>query len=223
MQEDFRTFQGIDSFSSLKGLIDTAEHPIVVAVVSDGCEEYKGQFLTKFEEKLYEQTRQVHYHILCYTEEGMPFPRPSTQVIYYFAPKNYTPLFFRQGADVLSVEVDIATAYSMMDGANYVDAAFDQWTKDQFSRTESMLNAEDVSDYPPLFQQARNFAKEMWSAAKYKTRKLPVLVDADTAYKRLSICQSCEFFKDNSRCQKCGCFMKTKTHLATSTCPIHKW
>lgn len=41
---------------------------------------------------------------------------------------------------------------------------------------------------------------------------------------RLSICQGCEFFsKTASRCKKCGCFMKLKTTLQKSKCPVGKW
>lgn len=223
MQNGLSIFEQSKELSFIKNLIETASHPIVVAVVAEGCDEFKGQFLTNFEEKLYAQPRSVHYHILCYSEEGMPFPRPSTKAVYYFAPKNYTPLFFRQGSQALSVESDVAIAYSMIDGANYIDAAFDPDTKMQYIKTEEMLKTENVANYPSVFQQARNFAKEMWNTGKTASKGFPILTDAETAYKRLTICQGCEFFKDNSRCEKCGCYMKTKAQLTTSTCPLNKW
>jgi hypothetical protein len=41
---------------------------------------------------------------------------------------------------------------------------------------------------------------------------------------RLSICRECEFFRPRTQqCKKCGCFMKLKTKLERSHCPIHKW
>lgn len=41
---------------------------------------------------------------------------------------------------------------------------------------------------------------------------------------RLAICRSCEFFRPRvEQCKKCGCFMKLKTKLERSHCPIHKW
>jgi hypothetical protein len=41
---------------------------------------------------------------------------------------------------------------------------------------------------------------------------------------RLAICKTCEFFKERTqRCGKCGCFMKMKTKLSGSSCPIGKW
>jgi hypothetical protein len=46
----------------------------------------------------------------------------------------------------------------------------------------------------------------------------------EIAQSRLEICQGCEFFKKNgSRCKKCGCFMKLKTLIEKSRCPIGKW
>lgn len=39
---------------------------------------------------------------------------------------------------------------------------------------------------------------------------------------RIAICENCEFYK-NERCQKCGCFMKIKAKMLTSSCPAEKW
>ena len=47
--------------------------------------------------------------------------------------------------------------------------------------------------------------------------------DQDIIDKRLGICKDCEFFTENSRCEKCGCFMKIKARVATVACPIGKW
>ena len=49
-------------------------------------------------------------------------------------------------------------------------------------------------------------------------------VGADTAEKRLEICNGCEFFiKLTSQCKKCGCIMKAKTKLPNAECPGGKW
>lgn len=46
----------------------------------------------------------------------------------------------------------------------------------------------------------------------------------EIAADRFAICQSCpEFVKITKQCKKCGCFMKLKTKLTHSTCPIGKW
>ena len=41
---------------------------------------------------------------------------------------------------------------------------------------------------------------------------------------RLGICKSCEhYFKPTGNCKKCGCFMRVKTTLSFTECPIGLW
>ena len=41
---------------------------------------------------------------------------------------------------------------------------------------------------------------------------------------RLSICQSCPFYRKSiKQCKKCGCIMPQKVKLADASCPVHKW
>jgi len=41
---------------------------------------------------------------------------------------------------------------------------------------------------------------------------------------RLDLCKSCEhYFKPTGTCKKCGCFMRIKTTLAYTECPIGIW
>ncbi len=41
---------------------------------------------------------------------------------------------------------------------------------------------------------------------------------------RLDLCKSCEhYFKPTGTCKKCGCFMRIKTTLAYTECPIGLW
>lgn len=215
----------LEMFPDLKKLIDTAQHPIIAVVLADGCESYKGMFLTDLEQKIKNQSIPVHLHIICYTEHAIKFPRPLTQAVYYFAPRKYEPLFFRHGARAQAPEIDINIALKMVQGMSYIEAAYNDTTvREQYEKTEEMVKTEDTSNFPSLFQQARNFAKEMWHSGKNAVQGLPVLVDADTAYSRFQTCQGCEFLKQDSfRCEKCGCFMKTKTQLASASCPIGKW
>ena len=54
--------------------------------------------------------------------------------------------------------------------------------------------------------------------------KQVILHDQDCIDKRFSMCQGCEhFISTTSQCKKCLCFMKVKTKLVTSRCPIGKW
>lgn len=213
----------VSAFTELRDIIDTAQYPVVVVVLAEGCDEFKGKFLTDIEERLNKQSVPVHVHTICYSEDQMIFPRPMTQTVYYFAPQNHTPLFFRQGGRAMAVEVDINTAQKMMQGMEYTQAAYTDDVQEQYKQTEAMVKTEDTSHFPSAFQQARNFAKEMWHSGKNAAQGLPILVSADIAFERFSTCQGCEFFKDDSRCEKCGCYMKTKTQLATASCPIGKW
>ena len=211
-------------FLDLKKTIDEATDPVLAIILADGCEQYKGMFLTDLEERIQNQANPVHVHTICYSEDNMVFPRPLTQAVYYFAPKNYTPLFWRHANRAMNVEIDIAVATKMTQGQEYLDAAYDPSVKQQYKATENMIKNEDTSNFPSLFQQARNFAKEMWHSGKNAASGLPVLLDADASFNRFKICQSCEFLKtEQFRCEKCGCFMKTKTQLASASCPIGKW
>lgn len=210
-------------FRELQELIDNAQYPVVAVVVAEGCESQKGKFLTDFEEALRKQSNPVHLHVVCYLEEPIIFPRPLTQAAYYFAPKNHTPLFYRNGPRAMMVEKDITIALQMMQGSSYFEAAYSPEAKEHYTKTEDMIKNEDTSKFPSLFQQARNLAKEMWESSKIVAQGLPVIVDAETAFDRFSICQSCEFLKENFRCEKCGCFMKAKTQLASASCPVGKW
>lgn len=59
--------------------------------------------------------------------------------------------------------------------------------------------------------------------------KTPVLKTIYTeririSQERLEVCKSCDRFdEENSRCNECGCFMKYKTLLPWSKCPLDKW
>ncbi len=214
----------VQMFRELQELIDTAQHIVIAVIVAEGCENYKGKFLTDLENQIKGQQNPVHLHTICYREEPIMFPRPMTQAVYYFAPKNYTPLFYRQGARAMDAPIDIVTAIKMTQGMSYAEAAYGADKMESYERTENLVKNEDTSKFPSLFQQARNFAKEMWHAGKNAAVGLPVLVDADIAYNRFETCRGCEFLtQDSFRCEKCGCFMKTKTQIATSSCPIGKW
>ena len=47
--------------------------------------------------------------------------------------------------------------------------------------------------------------------------------DSDIIKDRIDHCKNCEFLTKKFRCTQCGCFMKVKTLLAHSKCPIGKW
>ena len=51
--------------------------------------------------------------------------------------------------------------------------------------------------------------------------KRNIIHDEEVLKMRWDICLGCEFLKDN-KCEKCGCFMKTKHKLAIASCPEGK-
>ena len=51
-----------------------------------------------------------------------------------------------------------------------------------------------------------------------------IIEDQSVVDYRMSICNSCEFFKPvTKQCKKCGCIMTFKTKLSNAGCPIGKW
>ena len=47
-------------------------------------------------------------------------------------------------------------------------------------------------------------------------------VSLEMAQQRWDTCNTCEHFT-GTRCKLCGCFMKKKVGLLSSTCPTNKW
>jgi hypothetical protein len=46
----------------------------------------------------------------------------------------------------------------------------------------------------------------------------------ETVEKRLNICRTCAYLVPITfTCKKCGCFMKIKTKIESSVCPLGKW
>ena len=72
-------------------------------------------------------------------------------------------------------------------------------------------------EYKPVIRENTIEARPWHMATEKK-------VDQEEFDRRMSICESCEFFKKLSKqCKKCGCFMKLKTKIERAHCPIHKW
>ena len=95
-------------------------------------------------------------------------------------------------------------------------------TPEKYEEIKKNLENESLEQFPSLLQQARNLAKQAWISGTGVLQGKALLASADKAYKRLEICSTCEFFKEN-RCSKCGCFMDKKIHLELSQCPVNKW
>jgi hypothetical protein len=207
--------------------IQAATKLVLLFVTSHECAGEKTSIQQDLENKIQaEFPDTVEMVVMCIPENNMPFPKIQTDVLYYFAPKNQKPLFFREKHQILiELSHDVQAALKMMnEGVNYYDAKFDETTKHALLQTEEYVKNEDVSKFPSSFKMARNLAKEVWRTGKNAARGLPILVSAEVGFKRLSTCESCDRYDlQTNRCKECGCFMKAKTQLASATCPLNKW
>jgi hypothetical protein len=84
---------------------------------------------------------------------------------------------------------------------------------------------EELPTQPPsLIQKVFNFTK---AATNHVVAGSPKCTD-EQIHKRYSICNSCEFFKNNT-CTKCGCSLlrervyMNKLAWADQACPVGKW
>lgn len=74
--------------------------------------------------------------------------------------------------------------------------------------------------------------KSRWELYKEKNGSTPLdllnpktkPVDEQVSNNRMDICIECpELIKITNQCKKCGCFMKLKTQIESSKCPLGKW
>jgi hypothetical protein len=176
-------------------------------------------FFTTFKHK-----DSINYYILAFNEDELPFPYPITDILYWFLPNNPTPIFYKQGLEAVSKFNDdyLAASTMLVDGVSYIEATRTKEDIETIERVDAELTT-DIESLPPTYQMVRTLGKEMFNTAKRFGRSLPVLVPSGTVTERYSICEKCPHLTDNARCTKCGCFMKAKVNLATSSCPIGKW
>jgi len=103
-------------------ILEEEDKLILVLVLAEGCMRRE----TSLEVFLKEHVDQCEVPLrilrLCFDDNDMPFPRPMTETIYYFAPKNTTPLFLRTRHDATERFLqDVEIAKKMMNGISYVD------------------------------------------------------------------------------------------------------
>lgn len=216
------TNQVIDSVR--QQILQETDRLILVLIVAEDCHEKQTDLEIEISKLLEKNKPTIKFFRVCFQENKMPWPRPMTQCLYYFAPGRFKSLFLRSGLEIISrFEEDLEIATKMMNGQSYDQASFDKESLILIEKTESMFEEEKISKYPPKTQMLRNFAKDMWKSAKSVGKGLPVVVSAEVATERYSICESCPKFTEEFRCTECGCFMKKKTQLASASCPIGKW
>jgi len=65
----------------VQDIIDNADYPIIVVVVGNPCTEFKGQFQSTLEEEIQKHPEMVVFHVVCVSEDEVPFPRPFRRAI----------------------------------------------------------------------------------------------------------------------------------------------
>lgn len=77
---------------------------------------------------------------------------------------------------------------------------------------------------PPFTKMVQNVGESIVRNIQSVASGNHLNVEDSEKNRRLSICNSCEFFiKDQERCSKCGCYMAVKTYLKAESCPVGKW
>lgn len=102
----------------------------------------------------------------------------------------------------------------------------------QCMKCENIVTADDNIDEPPLVPcispVSRNYNPtnvHQFMSEHIESAELCSESEIDNRHK---ICESCEFFKDNS-CTQCGCLLSkdriylNKLAMKSQSCPINKW
>lgn len=106
---------------------------------------------------------------------------------------------------------------------NGIVAVFDEPTDVEFECPRGKTSKDFPQDIEPnIFQMGVNLARSMTSEAKARLRNDKSL-SPEERQERLDVCAGCQFFVNNKRCSKCGCFVGFKSRLRSGTCPIGKW
>ena len=208
----------------LQKTILESEVPVLVYVKHTKCSEQLPEEL-KIEEKIKQLGKKVNLIALCYPDGTVPFPAPQWNLVYFFEPGNLTFLLSVDVIYLLKDFEDIFTSFEAM-VANIPLETYkaQKETPEKIEEVRKMVEEEDISKYPSTFQMTRNLLTQAWKSTKEVINSGQLIVDAKTAQKRYSICESCPLFeKKDKRCTECGCFMGTKVHLQAAECPKSKW
>lgn len=205
----------------LQEVINSSDDVIIVYVKANNCDELS-ENESKILELVKELKRNIQLKTLCFTKETVPFPEPHMNRFYFFLPKNQEPIMMGDGNFIINNFDNVFEHLDSRMNNITVDEIKIIKNPEKAKEMQEMLKKEDISKFPSTFQMARNVFKQAWDSTKGVLSGRNFLIDADTANNRYNICESCEFLKEK-RCTHCGCFMETKVHLESSSCPIGKW
>lgn len=81
-----------------------------------------------------------------------------------------------------------------------------------------------MNQLPSLPAMAKELVKTAKDVVSHAATTGVISVSEEKSSKRMDVCLACEFLiKEQTRCSKCGCFMKSKVILEAAKCPESKW
>jgi hypothetical protein len=217
----------INRIEEIEKIINDANDIVIIYVKHITCDT-NSEFEVGIQNNILNSERDIKLYSLCYREHEIPFPMPYDNRVYVFLPKIQKPVInmdaknFTNSFDSI---IENATSVLKRTSPNEIPSPGEIEVRNnpkKAKKMDEMLKKEDISKFPSTFQMTRNVLKQAWDSTKGVLSGRNFLVDADTADKRYDTCGSCEFLKEK-RCTHCGCFMETKVHLESASCPIGKW
>ena len=77
-------------------------------------------------------------------------------------------------------------------------------------------------EFPSVTEQAKNLSLSLYNVLINAVKTGEISGSEEEVQKRLDICKSCPFLKEN-RCSECGCYVALKAGLKAEKCPKGKW
>lgn len=208
----------------IKNLILESDKPVAVVVTAEGCHRDEPPLLTAMESMIATRMQEMAMAHLCYSEDRMIFPRPLTQVVYWFAPGRLDPIVYRTGNEgPRYFDDDLAAVLRVANGEDAATAFLGDDGVALRERNEQQIASEDTNDLPPKTRMARNLFRQLLHTAKRTMEGVPLGVPQEVFVARFDECLACPKLRDDGRCTQCGCMMKMKANLASASCPLGKW
>jgi hypothetical protein len=213
----------MNQLSGILNNISTANDICVLAVVAEGCHNQEPIMISEVKNFLAAEEPTVQFFHICINEdEEMVFPRPATQILYFFIPGNTTPVFHRISFPISNtLKTDITNLRKIQQGETYQTIMFPD-TPGIVEMIDDIITTENLENYSEEYKQSRKLAAEMWRSSKRLLIKTLPLVPADIANNRFNTCKGCSFFLKN-RCLQCGCYINGKLHQTETECPSKLW
>ena len=80
---------------AIRNAVRTSDKISLVVVVAEGCDKFDGRLYTEIMQQVNQHRWLINVYKLCYTSVDDMFPRPLTQVVYFFTPRSSEPVFVR--------------------------------------------------------------------------------------------------------------------------------